>query len=741
MVELLAPAGSMESLQVAIHAGADAIYVGGSRFNARAFATNFDLNQLFEAVKLCHLHGVRLFVTVNTVYKDHEMADLYAYIKALYLLQIDALIVQDEGLMDMIKKHFKDFEVHASTQCSIHNLEGIQHYEKKGIKRVVVARENSLDEIQTMAQGTSCEIEAFVHGALCVAYSGQCYLSQSIGERSANRGQCAQPCRLPYTLYQNDQVFQEKSYLMSCKDLCTIDHLEELIQAGVKSFKIEGRMKRPAYVYAITQSYRQAIDHVQRSYSNRDLAQLFNRDFTDGYLFHEQHITSEIYSGNRGLLLGEVVQYRKGKLSIKALIDVMQGDGIRFGYEDEGKILNKIYLKNQLIHQVSAGEIFEIDYQTPLKKGTKIYRTTSYALEKTLDKACHQLYRRIPITMSLTGKVGGKLFLTISDGHFHVDVSSPESLEKAKQQMNQTRIQEQLAKLGNTIYQAQQIELNLKEDVFIPMSLLNTLRREACATLDDLRQNRRVREEDVVKPYQDDVILPKTLAPYYYQFHTQEQFQAALPLLDKEPCFMDRIEDYLALRPLYPHLGLAVETIASRQVFEEIDTLLKQYPETPLAVNNVGAYERYQKNIALLLPGFNLSHTTSLQQYLIPAVLSLDLNQEEIKALYHKGVSCVNQVYGHFDAMTSKHCPVSVACYHKKIEGCNQCLKGKYFLLDRARAKFPLLFTKHCVTQVLSEHPLKRKLSPSSFLRFTIETEKEVSNIILNYQNKEGCRA
>lgn len=182
MVELLAPAGSMEALHAAINAGADAIYVGGNRFNARAYATNFGIEELKQAVQLCHLHGVRLFVTVNTVYKEDEIGALYDYLKELYLMQVDALIVQDEGLMHFIQRHFKDFEVHASTQCSIHNIDGIKHYEKMGLKRVVVARENSIEEIQEMKANTHCEIEAFVHGALCVSYSGQCYMSQMIGK-------------------------------------------------------------------------------------------------------------------------------------------------------------------------------------------------------------------------------------------------------------------------------------------------------------------------------------------------------------------------------------------------------------------------------------------------------------------------------------------------------------------------------------------------------------------------------
>lgn len=735
MIELLAPAGSMEALQAAIYGGADAIYVGGSKFNARAYATNFDIDELKEAVRLCHLHGVKLYVTVNTVYKEDEIEAIYDYLKKLYEIQVDALIVQDEGIMDLIQNHFKDFEIHASTQCSIHNLDGIKHYENKGVARVVLARENSLEEISYMASNTHLEIEAFVHGALCVAYSGQCYLSQSIGQRSANRGQCAQPCRLPYTLYKDDKKISDKAYLMSCKDLCTIDHVKDLIKAGVKSFKIEGRMKRAEYVYTITHSYRQAIDQVQRDFDNNALRQLFNRDFTPGYLFKENKITSAIYSGNRGILLGKVVNCQHGKVSIKALVDVKQGDGIRFGFEDEGKILNKIYYKNKLVNSVEKGQVFEIEVNQKIKNGQEIYRTISASLEKNINNQIHQLTRYIPITMQLKGEVGEPLSLTIKDHEgFKVTLKTNDVLEKAQKPTDIDRMKAQLAKLGQTIYQAADIKMDIAQDIFIPIAKLNELRRSAIESLNQLRQNRCVRQVNEIKPLQIPTVKNKVCLPRYYHFHNQAQFEASRPFLNGEMCFIDDIIAFKKLFKTYPNLGLVIPTVCNEETFKLYDKVCENYPDVVFAVNNIGAYERYKKHVALLLPGFNLSHQLSLDDYDIACVISLDLSKEEVSILDQKGVSFVTQVYGHFDAMTTKHCPISVNTYGYKKVKCLLCHQGQYALADRIGVKFPLQCNNQCIVSVLSNKPISLRKAQSEYLRFTIEDEKQTLQIMQQYQ-------
>ena len=254
-IEILAPAGSIESLRAAVCAGADAVYIGGTRFGARAFAKNPAEDELLEAIDYVHIHGRRIYLTVNTLLKDHEIEGLYEYLLPYYLRGLDGVIVQDIGVLEYLRRYLPDLPVHASTQMTVTGAEGAAFLKEQGVVRVVPARELSLEEIRRMKERTGMEIECFVHGALCYCYSGQCLLSSMIGGRSGNRGQCAQPCRLPW-----QAAGRKPADLMSLKDLCTIDLLPELMEAGIDSFKIEGRMKQPDYVYTVTRIYRKYAD-------------------------------------------------------------------------------------------------------------------------------------------------------------------------------------------------------------------------------------------------------------------------------------------------------------------------------------------------------------------------------------------------------------------------------------------------------------------------------------------------
>ena len=735
MVELLAPAGSMDALKAAIAGGANAIYVGGNRFNARAYATNFNIDELKEAVQLCHKHNVSLFVTVNTLYKDCEIESLYEYLCDLYRIQVDALIVQDLGIMKLIQDHFVDFEVHASTQCSIHNKEGVKHLQNYGVKRVVVARENTLEEIKDMVS-TGVEIEAFIHGALCVSYSGQCMMSQLIGKRSANRGMCAQPCRLPYKLYKDDKIISDTSYLMSCKDLCTIENIDQLIDAGVTSFKIEGRMKRPEYVYAITKAYRNAIDHKGQADINV-LKQMFNRDFTKGYIFSDKQVVSSVFSGNRGIPVGKVVSYdqKNKRLKIKASTTIHQGDGIRIGYSDEGKVLNKLYFNNKLINQIEEQQVFDIDYDRFVKRDTLIYRTTDFNLEKETAKELSSTIRKHDISMCFEASVGNYAKLTISDGNYHVSVMSDELLEKAIKEVDADRIKTQLTKLGNTIYTCKDIVVDIKDDCYIPITVLNELRRKACDQLDQCRQNRKVRLENIIKPLSLPKIKEKESSHSYIHCHSYEQLKSILPLQNNEMIYLDYCDNFIDIKNEFSEIGLVIPTICNESLFNKIDEIIKQFPNLSVAINNVGAFERYQNNVTLLLPGLNLSHYYSHQLYKQPAVLSLDMDLADEKNLLKHNPNIVIMTYGHIDAMTTKHCPVSYQKFNQKNEKCNLCLQGKYCLSDRMNAKFPLLFDHHCIVRVLSDKALKRKPMNHQYLRFTIESPTEIQELLRKYRN------
>lgn len=296
-VELLAPAGSFECLQAAVQNGCNAVYLGGSMFGARAFANNFDKEEIIQAIHYAHGYGVKVYVTMNTLIYEEEMEEALAYAKFLYEENVDALIIQDLGLFDACHQLYPDFELHASTQMHIHNEAGIRLLQEAGAKRVVVPRETSIEEIKQYAK-QSVDLEVFVQGALCVSYSGQCFMSAKELSRSGNRGECAQMCRMRYRLVKDEQgkqmyIDSDGAYLLSPKDLNTLSHVPDLINAGVASFKIEGRMKRPAYVALMVSYYRKAIDAYYQNKkldipeANKQMQMMFHRGFSEGHLFHQ----------------------------------------------------------------------------------------------------------------------------------------------------------------------------------------------------------------------------------------------------------------------------------------------------------------------------------------------------------------------------------------------------------------------------------------------------------------------
>ena len=349
-IELLAPAGSYEALVAAVQNGANAIYLGGNEFSARAFATNFNREELQAAVAYGHLRNVKIYVTVNTLYEDNQFEKLQDYLLFLQTIKVDALIIQDIGLMSFVKQYFPDFEIHMSTQTSIYNLSAVKYFEDAGVDRVVLARENTLDEIADICQNTILDIEVFVHGALCMSYSGQCLMSSMIAKRSGNKGACGQPCRLAYKL-QKDSMDLDKipSYLLSPKDLCTFENIGQLIDAGVTSFKIEGRMKTALYVATVARTYRKAIDDCLESeekyranmdWYHREISRCTYRQFTTGFYYGKPNEESQIYDSNTyqsdAVYLGTVYETdHKGRVRIEQrnkfcvgdVIEIMKPDG------------------------------------------------------------------------------------------------------------------------------------------------------------------------------------------------------------------------------------------------------------------------------------------------------------------------------------------------------------------------------------------------------------------------------
>lgn len=482
-IEILAPAGSYESFRAAIAAGADAVYAGGPRFGARAYAENFTEEQLLDAIDYAHLHGRRFYLTVNTLLKDSEITDLYAYLEPLYLGGLDAVIVQDVGVLEYVRTNFPELELHASTQMTITAAAGAQFLKEQGAVRVVPARELSLKEIRHMKNETGMEIECFVHGALCYCYSGQCLLSSLIGGRSGNRGQCAQPCRLPYS------TGGKKGYLLSPKDICTLELIPELIEAGIDSFKIEGRMKRPEYVAGVTAMYRKYTDlylengrekYQVKKEDKEKLMDLYNRGgFETGY--YKQHNGRNMIAIDRpnhaGVAAVKVRSQRGRELQVRALTEIHKGDILEFPGGKENYTFGRDYAKDaEMMILAPKGK--------KVAAGCTLYRVRNQQLLNELGesdrfgKIQEKIYGFLKISAAKPAT------LVVCCGDISVEMVSDVNAEAAaKSPLNEERVWKQMMKTGNTEFLFETLEMELDENVFLPMQQLNELRRNALEEL------------------------------------------------------------------------------------------------------------------------------------------------------------------------------------------------------------------------------------------------------------------
>ncbi|MFZ3168075.1 MAG: DUF3656 domain-containing protein [Candidatus Methanoperedens sp.] len=488
--ELLAPVGSKEALIAAIENGADAVYFGGTLFSARQFAYNFTNEELEWAIDYAHIRGVRAYVTMNTLVKDIELEKAGEYLQYLCGAGADAVIVQDIGILRLVREQLPALPVHASTQMTIHNIEGVKFLQDMGVKRVVLAREMSLDEISRIKSQTSIEIETFIHGALCFSYSGQCLLSSMIGGRSGNRGYCAQPCRKKY------RIGEVEGYLLSPKDLNMSEHIGALLDAGIDSFKIEGRMKRPEYVAGVVRVYRKLIDRYLAAPADfrvtKDekhiLLQLFNREFTTGYFFGNpaSQLMSRKYPHNRGTMLGKTVNYdlRTKLVSIDLKAPLRIGDGIGIGNRETGITVRNIYIGNKIATEAVPGSTVKIPLDIEVSEDEVVFKTYDSKLMASLEIGNA---RKIPIKMSFKARISEPLGLLIDDGENKVSMSG-EIVNPAKTTpVSKSSIAEQLIKLGGTIFEAKEVDFELDKNIFIPVYELNSVRRQAIEELMKIR--------------------------------------------------------------------------------------------------------------------------------------------------------------------------------------------------------------------------------------------------------------
>ena len=568
--ELLAPAGGMDELKAAVSAGADAVYLGGRMFNARMNAGNFDDEELAAAVRYAHLRGVKVYVTMNTLLYDDELAAAVRYAAFLYETGVDALIIQDLGLGYLVRKYIHDFEIHLSTQGTVYNASGARMAQSLGYSRVVCAREMSLDEIREMS--AVCETEVFVHGAICMCYSGQCQLSRSIGGRSGNRGQCAQPCRL---MYEDEKG--EKGYWLSPKDLCLIDRLGDLIDAGVASFKIEGRMKSPEYVAVVTGIYRKYIDAYIKEGSyrvspedRRALMQIFSRGrFTEGYLDGQPvNFLSGDLPKHQGILTGHVLGRGPHDLVRVFLTDELEmGDGveIRGGSagirKPAGNIVTYIERlgngsgfagkggakkgsgEKQKKNTDNSGEYMIGDIRGDLRSGDLVYRISSrHQLEEARLIAAGDL-KKIPVQMKFFAIPGKEASLTVSCGgrddpsgrsYFRVSVCSENVIEPANNRpADEEFVKDKLSKTGDTVYETERTDVKLAGDCYLSASMINHMRRKALDQLDDQRMC--TKRSQVILPDDLETQLPGRLKKKQpvSEDHAEKDFAVILPEITK----------------------------------------------------------------------------------------------------------------------------------------------------------------------------------------------------------------
>ena len=509
--ELLAPAGDMECARAAVENGADAVYFGlDTGFNARARATNIAEEQLPELMRMLHERGVKGYLTLNTLVFTNELPEVERVIRVAAETGVDAVLVQDLGAVRLIRAICPDLPIHASTQMTLTSAEGIQIAKELGVERVVLARELSIEQIAKISSQTEVPLEAFVHGALCVAYSGQCLTSESLGGRSANRGQCAQACRLPYELVCDgeDVDLGDQKYLLSPQDLAAYELTPELIDAGVISFKIEGRLKSAEYVANITRHYRRAIDaaFAQQSveFSKQDVEEMqlsFSRGFSPGWLRGDDHkmLVPAISSAKRGVFLGTVQSAARGRVAVQLACGIAAGDGLVFegnraDNDEQGGRVYEVWQRDRLLDRPASSGLVELSFQRGaidfdrLWPGLQLWKTDDPKLSARLRKTFTSAdpIRRVPLDLRVEATVGQSLRIVAqSPNGAMCDVSSASPLEAArKHPVTEDFLRLQLGRLGQTVYELRTLDAVIDGSPMIPLSVLSELRHEMIRQLE-----------------------------------------------------------------------------------------------------------------------------------------------------------------------------------------------------------------------------------------------------------------
>ncbi|MBR1414226.1 MAG: U32 family peptidase [Bacilli bacterium] len=735
MKELLCPAGNMESLKYAVHNGADAVYLAGKKYGARKFANNFTNEELVEAIKYCHLYGVKIYVTVNTIIYEDELMDSLEYLRFLHENGVDAVIMQDIGLISLVRKYLPNLEIHASTQLHNHNNEQIKILKELGVTRVVLARELSIDEISAM--NIDMEIEVFIHGALCISYSGQCLYSSMLLARSGNRGECAGLCRLPYSLEKNGKLLINNKFLLSPKELNTSYNLEKLMNSNVTSFKIEGRMKSPEYVGFITRYYRNLIDNYYKTHcinvdkqEEKKLKTLFNREFTKGYLFNENNkdLMNIDSSNHIGIYIGDVLEVTIDKIKIRLKDELNQEDGVRFVSENKGMIANFIYDKNmKLINKANSGDIIYLDNKIGLESNDKVNKTISKVLNDNIKK-----YQEKKILINVNFKANDNTFiLELNDGENCV-TKAANIIEIAKNRpTTKEEVIKQISKLGNTPFIIDNINGEYNNNSFIPIFKLNELRRELVEELISVRENKK--KEVIVNNLESISKINNSIDKVNLSVLVRNEKQLKIVLNKK----VDRI--YVTDFTLYEkykyqaNVYYKIPRVNNNIDFNNEKLLISEYGSV-IAVSHNNIITDYYLNVV------NSAYVNYLLNKNVDLVtLSIELNNERLEELckYINTSKVELVIYTKPEIMLIKNNLLTL--YDKNY---NQ--NNNYYLIDRNGSKYPInsdndftyLYYHKAINNMDNIYDYKRLNISNYRIELLDELEEEINALLDDFYKK-----
>jgi putative protease len=797
-VELLAPVGDWNCLKAAVQNGADAVYFGVEQFNARMYAANFNVEDMKQVIDYCKLRNVKTNLTLNTLLENCEFDNAVDLAKEAYKAGVDAIIVQDLGLAKYLIDNIPGLPIHASTQMTVHNLQGVLKLEKLGFDRVVLSRELSCEEIEYICKNCKVEIETFIHGALCICYSGQCLFSSVVGGRSGNRGKCAGPCRLPYELIsENAETHERKSidkgYLLSTKDLCGIAYLPRLIQAGVKCFKIEGRMKSPEYVATVTRIYRKYIDMVLNNddfiideKDINDLMQVFNRGgFSDGHLDskHNRNLIFPEKPSNMGIYLGTIKKYNsnKGHITLQLEEDLELGDSISVSNEASKYLVSELMIKNVNQKKVSANTEVTIGrMKGNIKVGDKVYRISSKALSdfaKASYDNCEN--KKIPLNCTVTIKKNTPISMEISTNKntcynelyssiYVKEISNMIPIDALKTPISVERVVKQISKTTNTPFSFENITVLLDDGLYVPsISTLNELRRTALEKVEQeiLSRAKRTLLDLSRKSKESITYTPNVKNPEISVLFRQLDLDFDYTKLDKEKItnIYVSLELFISKKyskvisyfsdnyNLYIYVPSIIKTNYKNIALSTIEQAVMIYNIKGFIVSNIGDFEllkKYSKDYEFIGNyTLNVFNNNTMEEYrklgLSRITLSRELNQELIKEmLANANINTEMIVYGNLPLMASSYCFLGETnkCYPDCGTNCKK--NNKYYLKDRLGFNFRVVpnsietVTLICNSKTLS---VSTKDLPVNFVRLDIldESINEINEAVDKAYNRE----